>query len=66
MKLKYVTKKQSDINKKISQSIVEESKIFYHYFDIMKKIDEEIIKNKKLKPSPKITFPQLMNQIQRR
>lgn len=28
MKLKYVTKKQTDIHKRLSKSIVEESKIF--------------------------------------
>lgn len=39
MKLKYITKKQTDITKKLSKSIVEQSKIFQHNFNIIRKID---------------------------
>lgn len=65
MKLKYVTKKQTDISKKLSKSIVEQSKIFQHNFDMIRKIDEQMLKNRNARTTSKITFPQLMNQIQR-
>jgi hypothetical protein len=65
MKLKYITKKQTDFAKKLSKSIVEESKIFQHNFDIIRKIDEQMLKNRNARTTAKITFPQLMNQINR-
>mgnify|MGYP006324435889 CR=1 FL=1 len=40
MKLKYVTKKQVDLPKRLSKRIVEESQIFQHNFDIIRRIDE--------------------------
>lgn len=63
MKLKYVGKKQTDIGKKLSKSIVEESKIFQHNFDIVRKIDEQMLKNRNARMTSKVTFPQLMSQI---
>lgn len=65
MKLKYITKRQTDISKRLSKSIVEESKVFHNNFDIIRKIDEQMFKNRNSKISSKITFPQLMSQIQR-
>jgi hypothetical protein len=66
LKLKYVTKKQTDIVRRISKSIADESKVFHRYFDTVRKIDEQMIKNRNTKPSPKLSFPQLMSQIQRK
>ena len=65
MKLKYITKKQTDFAKKLSKSIVEESKIFQHNFDIIRRIDEQMLKNRNARTTAKVTFPQLMNQINR-
>jgi hypothetical protein len=65
MKLQYVTKRQVNFGKRLSRSIAEDSKVFHHDFDIIRKIDEQMLKNRNSKVYNKITFPQLMSQIRR-
>lgn len=65
MKIKYMSKRQGDLSKRFSKSIVEDGKIFQQSFDIIRKIDEQMLKNRNSKVSSKVTFPQLMGQIKR-
>lgn len=60
-----MSKRQGDLSKRFSKSIVEDGKIFQQSFDIIRKIDERMLKNRNSKVSSKVTFPQLMGQIKR-
>lgn len=60
-----MSKRQGDLSKRFSKSIVEDGKIFQQSFDIIRKIDEQMLKNRNSKVSSKVTFPQLMGQIKR-
>ena len=63
MKLMYMTKRQKDINKQVSKGIVEKGKVFHKNFEMIKKIDEFMMKNKNSKTSTKINFPKIMDQV---
>lgn len=65
MKLKYISKIQTDLPRKLTKSVAEECKVFQHNFDIIRKIDEQILRNKNSRAMSKVTFPQLMNQIKK-
>lgn len=65
MKLMYMSKKQPDIQKKISQKIVEDSKIFHKNFDIVRRIDELMLRNRNSKGTTKVSFPRLMSQVKK-
>ena len=65
MKLMYMTKRQKDINKQVSKGIVEKSKIFHKNFEMIKKIDEFMLKNKNSKTSTKVSFPKIMDQVKK-
>ena len=59
----YMTKRQKDINKQVSKGIVEKGKVFHKNFEMIKKIDEFMMKNKNSKTSTKINFPKIMDQV---
>ena len=65
MKLMYVTKKQRDINKQLYKGIVESSKVFRSEFDLVRRIDELLLKNRNTKGSSKFNFPRIMNQVKK-
>lgn len=65
MKLMYMSKRQPDIQKKISQKIVEDSKIFHKNFDIVRRIDELMLRNRNSKGTTKVSFPRLMSQVKK-
>lgn len=65
MKLMYMTKRQKDINKQVSKGIVEKSKVFHKNFEMIKKIDEFMLKNKNSKTSTKVSFPKIMDQVKK-
>ena len=65
MKLMYMTKRQKDINKQVSKGIVEKSKVFHKNFEMIKKIDEFMLKNRNSKTSTKVSFPKIMDQVKK-
>ena len=61
----YVTKKQKGIDKQLYKGIVESSKIFRSEFDLVRRIDELLLKNRNTKGSSKFNFPRIMNQVKK-
>jgi len=39
MKIKYVTKRHNDLNKRLARSIVDDGKVFHKQFEMSEKID---------------------------
>jgi hypothetical protein len=66
MKLMYMTKRQRDINKRVSKSIAEKSKVFHKNFEMIKKIDEYMLKNRNSKTHTKISFPRIIDQMNKK
>lgn len=62
----YVTKRQRNISKQVSKDIVESSKVFKSDFDLVRKIDEILLKNRNTRGgASKFNFPRIMNQAKR-
>lgn len=61
----YMSKRQNDIQDKICKNIVEDSKIFHKNFDIVKRLDELMLRNRSNRNSAKVSFPRLMSQVKR-
>ena len=65
MKLMYVTKRQKDLNKQMYKGIVESSKVFRSDFDLVKRIDELLLKNRNAKGTTRFNFPRIMSQVKK-
>ena len=61
----YMSKRQNDVQDKICKNIVEDSKVFHKNFDIVKRLDELMLRNRSNRNSSKISFPRLMSQVKR-
>ena len=48
-----------------AKSIADNSKIFGNNFKVIKKIDEYVMQSQNLKPSNRINFPKIMNQVRK-
>lgn len=61
MKIHYLTRNEKDFSKKLSHDIVRNGKVFQSDFDMIKKIDE-IMLRKRNSRTTRISFPKIMEQ----
>jgi hypothetical protein len=66
MKIQYMTRTAGQgMNKSLNKQMVNEGKVFHKNFEMIRKIDEFMIGQKRSKNATRISFPKIMDQMKK-
>ena len=66
MKIQYMTRTAGqNLNKNLTKNLINDGKVFHKNFEMIRKIDEFMLGQKRSKNTTRVSFPKIMDQMKK-